>query len=71
MAFLIESVNEKKIYKANVKLDPIPNNCKECPFFFMPDPNDEGTYFEHWDCLLNGIDDYKGIYLQRPNNCPL
>ena len=61
----------KKDYKAKIMLNPVPNNCHECPFYYMPDPDDEGSWYEHWDCYLKHIDDMTGIALNRPKCCPL
>ena len=58
---LVMSAQKKaKNYKAQITLNPIPNNCYECPFYYMPDPNDEDSWYEYWDCYLQHIDDITG-----------
>lgn len=61
----------KKNYKAQIILNPVPNNCDECPFYYMPNPYNKDSWYEHWDCYLEGIDDITGISLNRPKSCPL
>ena len=72
MANIILSAKKTdKKCKAQITLNPKPNNCYECPFYYMPDTNDEGSWYEHWDCYLRHIDDVTGIALNRPEQCPL
>lgn len=61
----------KKAYKAKISLNPMPSNCYECPFYHMPNPNDDDTWYEYWDCYLKHIDDMTGIALNRPKCCPI
>ena len=61
----------KKKYKADIKLTPIPKCCTECPFFYMPNPELEGTWYEDWECYLVQIKDCTGIALTRYKDCPL
>ena len=69
----IRAMRTNKNYKIKVKIDPMPNSCYECPFFYMPNPEDEGGWYEHWNCFLHHIRDRErcGIALKRYKNCPL
>ena len=68
---VLSAKKRKKNCKAQITLSPIPNNCHECPFYYMPNPDDNGSWYEHWDCYLQHIDDVTGIALNRPKTCPL
>lgn len=63
------SNRKEKEYKATVKLDPMPGNCYDCPFFYRVD--DEEGYYEHWNCFLEWHYDSFGVALGRHRNCPL
>jgi len=58
-------------YNVSIKLNPLPKSCCQCPFYYMPSPEDEHTWFEHWTCFLGGIKDEYGIALNRSKDCPL
>lgn len=62
----------QKSYKATVKLDPLPENCYECPFYYAPNPDDAGwAGLVFKTCFLVNIEDSKGIALERYKDCPL
>lgn len=67
----LTSIKINKSYNADIKLNPMPKNCYECPFFHQPNPDDEDTWYEHWDCYLCTINDCTGIALERYKDCPL
>jgi len=54
-----------------VKVSPMPKSCQECPFWYQPEPGDEGTCEEHWTCFLRLPEDYTGVYEHRASGCPL
>ena len=58
-------------FNVKVKINPLPRSCYECPFFYITNPEDEGTWYETWDCYLKSLDDYYGIALNRHPHCPL
>lgn len=62
---------DKKAFQVEITMDKLPKNCNECPFYYMPRPENEGTWYEDWDCFVGGIDDITGIALARPKTCPL
>ena len=68
---LLSAKKTKKNCKAQITLNPVPNNCHECPFYYMLNQNDEGSWYEYWDCYLRHIDDVTGIALNHPEQCPL
>ena len=67
----LKSIKKSKEYKADIKLTPMPKCCTECPFYYMPEPEDEGSWYERWDCYLVDIKDGFGIAINRYKNCPL
>ena len=56
---------------ANITLTPIPKSCYDCPFYYMPNPDEENTWYEYWDCFLKPLDNQYGVALERHKNCPL
>lgn len=66
-----ETKNGKVEALASITLNPTPNNCYECPFFYMPNPDEEDTWYEHWDCFLKSRTNFFGVALERPADCPL
>ena len=58
-----------KVFTVSVKVDPMPQNCYECPFFYNIDG--EMGWEEHWNCFLGFNEDCWGIALNRHVNCPL
>ena len=63
--------DENKTCKVEIKIDPMPKNCHECPMYHMPNPENEGTWYEHWDCYLKPIENDYGIAVDRYKDCPL
>ena len=60
--------------KIEITMTPLPKNCKECPFYYLVNPDEEGTWYEFWRCFLGVTrtdEDYIGIALKRHKNCPL
>ncbi len=68
---LTSKKTKNKRYDVNITINKIPNNCYECPFYYMPNPDEEGGYYEHWDCFLGGAKSIYGVALERPKDCPL
>lgn len=68
---ILKSIKEPNTYKASIKLEPMPKNCYECPFFYMPEPEYKDTWYERWDCYLVNIKDNYGIAVNRYKDCPL
>ena len=68
---ILKSIKKSKEYKADIKLTPMPKCCTECPFYYMPEPEDEGSWYERWDCFLIDIKDHFGIAINRYKDCPL
>ena len=55
-------------------MTPLPENCRECPFYYLVNPDEKDTWYELWRCFLGVIrtdEDYNGIALKRHRNCPL
>ena len=61
-----------KDFTVEITVDKLPKNCYECPFYYMPKPENQGTWYEHWDCFLGciGNNEY-GIAINRPVTCTL
>lgn len=57
--------------ETKASVTPLPNSCKECPFYHQPNPSNEGTWYEHWDCFLKPLKDRDGNLIRRPKECPL
>lgn len=52
-----------------IKIEPKPNNCKECPFLrhYM---DDEYSGFDIDYCMFDHKETF-GSYVNRPSDCPL
>ena len=67
----MKPVKGNKLFTEIISINPMPTNCHECPFYYMPRPEYEGTWYEDWDCYLGGIKSNWGIALERSKHCPL
>ena len=67
----LKSTKEIKEYKADIKLTPMPKCCSQCPFYYMLNSQDEGSWYETWNCYLIDIKDNFGVYVDRYKDCPL
>ena len=72
MSYLIMHSHKEKGYNymANISLNPKPNNCFECPFFFLGHPELKNTRDEDYKCFLTPINDWTGIAVKRYKDCP-
>jgi len=72
--FLKSKKGENKYYKTDIYMDPLPESCYKCPFFYLTNPDEGGGWYEHWTCFLGVLRtkrDYAGIALERSKKCPL
>jgi len=67
----LRSNKSDDIYNISISMKPLPESCYKCPFYYMPFPEDKGTWDEYWDCYLDGIKNERGIALKRSKDCPL
>lgn len=55
-------------FEVEIKINPLPPNCMECPFY---QHYGEGEYGEDiFDCILCPIEDNFGIAVHRYKDCP-
>ena len=52
-----------------IAINPLPNNCDECPFFLHHADDEYGGY-DYNHCQF-GAKNHWGIALQRAKDCPL
>lgn len=58
---------DQKQYTVNIHIHPMPNNCYECPFYYLI-THDDGEFHT---CFLITMEDSRGIALERHKDCPL
>lgn len=62
-------VTKKGTTKYIIKIDPLPKNCKECPFYLHYNDDEYGGY--DYDYCQFGAKDNWGAALKRVSDCPL
>lgn len=68
--------NKGKSFKSTIKLNPLPENCYKCPFFYTPNSDGKGyAWLAYKTCFLitieDSIEDRAGILFKRHKDCPL
>ena len=53
----------------NIKIEPLPRNCYECPFYQCTGYDED--YGNEYDCVLDRGESIRGIAVERPSHCPL
>lgn len=66
---IVEEWGHNKKYQVEIKINPLPSSCMDCPFYQHWGTGDYGE--DIFDCILHPIEDNFGIAIHRYKDCPL